>query len=146
MEHGIIPFEYLLKFVLIFIPIWWAWVGQSLYVNRFGKDCVAQRWFMIIQMLFIILMTASLSVNFDQYYVPFLIGYVGIRFLLLCNIYGLVKQENGSRKKVATYLGYFLLGIAVSLCSIFLVSWVRYLILYMGFLLIFLFLSWVEDT
>ncbi|HDR4901515.1 TPA: low temperature requirement protein A [Bacillus cereus] len=133
LEHGIIPFEYLLKFVLIFIPIWWAWVGQSLYVNRFGKDCVAQRWFMIIQMLFIILMTASLSVNFDQYYVPFLIGYVGIRFFTSIQYIWISKQENGSRKKVAKYLGYgFLMGIAVSLCSIFLVSWVRYLILYMG--------------
>lgn len=133
LEHGIIPIEYLLKFVLIFVPIWWAWVGQSLYVNRFGKDCVAQRWFMIIQMLFIILMTASLSVNFDQYYVPFLIGYVGIRFFTSMQYIWISKQENGSCKKAAEYLGYgFLIGIAVSLCSIFLDPWVRYLILYLG--------------
>lgn len=30
VEAGTIPLEYLSKFILIFVPIWWAWVGQSL--------------------------------------------------------------------------------------------------------------------
>ena len=45
VEDGQIHAEYLVKFVLIFIPIWWAWVGQTIFVNRFGKDLFHQRIF-----------------------------------------------------------------------------------------------------
>lgn len=38
VEDGHIHIEYLVKFVLIFIPIWWARVRQTIFVNRFGKD------------------------------------------------------------------------------------------------------------
>lgn len=38
VEDGYIHIEYLVKFVLIFIPIWWAVVRQTIFVNRFGKD------------------------------------------------------------------------------------------------------------
>ncbi|MDQ7862647.1 low temperature requirement protein A [Peribacillus frigoritolerans] len=41
VEDGYIHPEYLLKFVLIFIPIWWAWVGQTIFINRFGKGCIS---------------------------------------------------------------------------------------------------------
>ena len=37
VEQGYIHGEYLLKFVLIFIPIWWAWTGQTMFINRFGQ-------------------------------------------------------------------------------------------------------------
>lgn len=132
-EHGVIPVEYLLKFGLIFVPIWWAWVGQSLFINRFGKDCVTQRLFMIVQMVFIILMTASLSVNFDPYYIPFLIGYLGIRLLTSMQYLWISRWESGPRRRAAVYLGYgFFIGITVSLFSVFFVSWPRYLILYLG--------------
>src|SRR5699024_11326474 len=73
-EEGLIPLENLLKFVLIFIPIWWAWVGQSLFINRFGKDSVYQRLFMIILIAFVILLSDSLFVYVDRYYILFLIG------------------------------------------------------------------------
>ncbi|SHF02602.1 Low temperature requirement protein LtrA [Seinonella peptonophila] len=133
VNNEVIPFEYLLKFVLMFVPIWWAWVGQSLFMNRFGVDTAKQRLFMIIQMFFVLLMTASLHVDFDKYYLTFLIGYVGIRFLTSLQYFWIRHWEKGVRKQAATYLGYgFLIGIFISLCSLFFDSWMRYLILYAG--------------
>lgn len=38
VEDGHIHIKYLVKFVLIFIPIWWARVRQTIFINRFGKD------------------------------------------------------------------------------------------------------------
>ncbi len=33
-EHGVITFEYLMKFVLIFIPVWWhGWVRPYLSIG-----------------------------------------------------------------------------------------------------------------
>jgi low temperature requirement protein LtrA len=132
-HHGVIPFEYLFKFVLMFVPIWWAWVGHALFMNRFGEDTTKHRMFMIVQMFFVLLMTASLHVDFDEYYLTFLIGYVGIRFLTSLQYLSISYQESGARKQTAIYLGYgFIIGIVVSLCSLFFDSWMRYLILYLG--------------
>jgi low temperature requirement protein LtrA len=43
-----IPFDYLFKFVLMFIPIWWSWTGQTMFTNRFGQGLVHHRLFMMI--------------------------------------------------------------------------------------------------
>ncbi|KRE41824.1 low temperature requirement protein A [Paenibacillus sp. Soil522] len=133
VEHGSIPFEYLIKFVLIFVPIWWAWVGQSLFVNRFGQDTVSHRIFLILQLFFVLIMTASLSVNFDQYYVSFFIGYVGLRAMTAIQYLSVHKKEAAHRKITARYLGSrFWIGLVISSFSLFFDSWIRYAVLYAG--------------
>ncbi|WP_307468589.1 low temperature requirement protein A [Paenibacillus harenae] len=133
VEHDTIPTHYLLKFVLIIVPIWWAWVGQSLFVNRFGEDSVSHRIFLILQLFFSLIMTASLSVEFDEYYVPFLIGYVGLRAMTAIQYLAVSRREQNHRKVTARYLGSrFWIGLAISSLSIFFDSWVRYAVLYAG--------------
>jgi len=133
VKQGEIHPEYLLKFVLIFIPIWWSWVGQTMFINRFGQDFMHQRIFMILQMLFVLIMTSSLSVDFDQYYLPFLIGYIGLRALTAIQYLVVRSVEEGDTKKVAQYLGTrFWIGIIISFFSILFDSWIRYSVLYIG--------------
>jgi low temperature requirement protein LtrA len=133
VEKGGIHPEYFLKFVLIFIPIWWSWVGQTLFINRFGQDLLHQRIFTILQMLFVLIMTSSLSVDFNQYYLPFLIGYIGLRALTAIQYLVVRRLEEGDKKKVAQYLGTrFWIGIILSCFSILFDSWIRYSLLYAG--------------
>ncbi|WP_209860505.1 low temperature requirement protein A [Paenibacillus shirakamiensis] len=133
VESGTIPLEYLLKFILMFIPIWWAWVGQSLFVNRFGQDMFSHRIFIILQLLFVLIMTASLSVNFDAYYISFLIGYVGLRAVTAFQYLFISKIEKGNRQRTARYLGTrFWIGLVISALSLFFDAWVRYIVLYAG--------------
>jgi low temperature requirement protein LtrA len=133
VEDGYIHAEYLIKFGLIFIPIWWAWVGQTMFVNRFGQDLFHQRLFLVLQMFFVLVMTSSLSVDFDTYYLSFLIGYIGLRAITAIQYLVVRRLETGFRKEAAQYLGrYFWIGIIISLCSLFFDSWVRYVLLYFG--------------
>ena len=133
VDHGLIPIEYLTKFVLIFIPIWWAWAGQTLFMNRFGQDIVKHRIYLILQLFFVLIMTASLSVDFDQYYISFLAGYAGLRSMTAFQYLSVRHMEHGHRQATARYLGtYFWLGIAISCCSLFFDSWLRYTVLYAG--------------
>lgn len=132
-EHGTIPIEYLIKFVLIFIPIWWGWVGQTLFINRFGQDIFIHRIFIILQLLFVLIMTASLSPDFDQYYIPFFVGYIGSRALTAIQYLMVPKAKAAHQQLTASYLGtHFLIGILISACSLFFDSWLRYAILYLG--------------
>lgn len=133
VEEGHIHLEYLVKFVLIFIPIWWAWVGQTIFTNRFGKDLFHQRLFLILQMFFVLIMTSSLSVDFDPYYLSFLVGYIGLRAVTAVQYLVVQRVEAGARKEAALFLGrYFWIGISISLLSIFFDSWMRYAVLYLG--------------
>lgn len=133
VEDGVVHAEYIVKFILMFIPIWWAWTGQTMFVNRFGQDFLHQRIFMILQMMFVLIMTSSLSVDFDQYYLSFLIGYIGLRALTAIQYLVVQRLEKGDRKQAAYYFGVsFWIGIAISLSSIFFDSWIRYAVLYTG--------------
>ncbi|RNB90724.1 low temperature requirement protein A [Brevibacillus fluminis] len=133
VESGVVPIEYLTKFVLIFVPIWWAWVGQSLFVNRFGQDILSHRIFLIVQLFFVLIMTVSLSVHFDQYYAPFFIGYIGLRAMTAIQYLSVHKNEEADRKVTARYLGSrFWIGLLVSSLSLFFDSWIRYALLYAG--------------
>ncbi|MEK4663328.1 low temperature requirement protein A [Priestia sp. FSL H7-0729] len=132
-EHGVITFEYLMKFVLIFIPVWWAWVGQTLFINRYGQDILIHRIFLILQLLSVMVMTASLSTHFDQYYLSFFIGYIGSRAFTAIQYLTVHKSKSEHQQKAAKYLGIcFLIGILISSGSLFFDSWLRYLILYAG--------------
>lgn len=133
VEDGVIPLDYLLKFILIFIPVWWAWVGQTLFVNRFGQDVFMHRVLIILQLLFVLIMTASLSTDFDRYYVPFFVGYIGSRALTAVQYLLMHRTKSGHQQTTASYLGkHFVFGILVSSGSLFFDSWIRYAILYLG--------------
>jgi low temperature requirement protein LtrA len=133
VENGHLQFEYLFKFVLMFVPVWWSWVGQTMFINRFGQDLLHQRIYMIVQMISVLIMTSSLSANFDPYYHTFLIGYISLRTLTALQYLVVIKRETGARRSVAHYLGTrFWIGIILSASSIFFDSWVRYLVLYIG--------------
>ncbi|WP_142283067.1 low temperature requirement protein A [Gottfriedia solisilvae] len=135
VENGLVHPEYLFKFVLMFIPIWWSWTGQTMFTNRFGKDHINQQVFMVLQMFFVLILVSSLSVDFDQYYFSFLIGYIGIRAITAIQYLRVLKLENGHRKQVAMYLGTrFWIGIFISFLSLFFDSWMRYAVLYAGIL------------
>ncbi|WP_310178624.1 low temperature requirement protein A [Neobacillus niacini] len=133
VEKGYIHPDYLLKFVLMFIPIWWSWTGHTMFINRFGQDYLHQRIFIILQMVFVLVMTSSLSVDFDPYYLPFLIGYIGVRALTAFQYFVVQYFEEGDRKTAALFLGTcFAIGVLISFLSIFFDSWIRYAVLYAG--------------
>ncbi|MGB3693369.1 MAG: low temperature requirement protein A [Spirulinaceae cyanobacterium] len=47
------------EFVVLFIPVWWAWIGTTFYANRFDSDNIVRRLLIGIQMLAM----AALAVN-----------------------------------------------------------------------------------
>ncbi|KOP25178.1 low temperature requirement protein A [Hapalosiphon sp. MRB220] len=48
-----------LGFVFLFIPVWWSWIGNTMYANRFDSDDIGRRFLVALQML----AAAALAVN-----------------------------------------------------------------------------------
>ncbi|WP_430533938.1 low temperature requirement protein A [Listeria rocourtiae] len=42
IEDGVVHGTIFWKFVLMFVPLWWAWGGQTLFINRYGNDLLPQ--------------------------------------------------------------------------------------------------------
>ncbi|WNQ11428.1 low temperature requirement protein A [Paenibacillus aurantius] len=132
-HDGHIPTDALLKFPLIFVPLWWAWTGFTLYVNRFGEDSPAQRIVYFIQMLFVIIMAANINVDFEAYYLFFMIGYVGIRLSTVYMYARVWNRHRGLPRQVASYLCLsFLIGSAISFSSVLFPGVAKFYVLYLG--------------
>jgi len=121
-----------LKYVLIMIPLWWAWTGSTLYSSRFDCDDVLQRILSFAQMFCVVILAVNINTDFDTYYFGFLMGYVAIRFFTVL-MYARASFNYPEKKHVSNYLAVaFSIGILISLCSLFFDGLLRYIILYTG--------------
>jgi len=48
-----------LGFVVLFIPLWWSWIGTTFYSNRFDNDDMGHRLLVLLQMM----TAAALAIN-----------------------------------------------------------------------------------
>ncbi|MBV8719545.1 MAG: low temperature requirement protein A [Chloroflexi bacterium] len=73
-----------LKFIGLFVPVWWAWVIYVTYADRFDTDDVVYRLTVMLGMLAIVAMAVSLpNALSDSQAAPFAIAYVIVRLIPL---------------------------------------------------------------
>lgn len=73
-----------LSYAVLFIPVWWAWVGAVYYATRFGSDDLIDRLSVFLQ----IAVATALAVTVDTAYsrdggIGFPLAYASIRFILV---------------------------------------------------------------
>ncbi|PZG33378.1 low temperature requirement protein A [Listeria ivanovii] len=124
---------YFVEYLLMVIPMFWCWVGQTMFVNRFGGEKKNLELYMIPQMFFAILLTASFHSAFSDAYHTFLIGYLGIRFIIIIQYFTMSRSLVNAPRKVALLLGnIFLLGSLTTGVSFFFDGTLRYFFVYLG--------------
>lgn len=57
--HDDVTFSGFFGFVVLFVPVWWSWIGSTMYANRFDSDDVGHRLLTGLQML----AAAALAIN-----------------------------------------------------------------------------------
>lgn len=57
--HDDVSLSGILGFVVLFIPVWWSWIGTTLYANRFDSNDIGRRLFTGLHML----TAAAMAVN-----------------------------------------------------------------------------------
>lgn len=73
----------LLQFVIIFVPIWWAWTGITFYMNRFVVDDAWHRGLIFVQMCAIAWLGVSVEGAFGDLAAQFALTYASIRLVLI---------------------------------------------------------------
>jgi len=87
LSLDISPFG-VLSFILLCIPVWWAWVGQSFYATRFDTDDLGHRLFIIAQMFAVAAMAVNVRAGLSSGSAGFALSYAALRFLLVGEYYG----------------------------------------------------------
>lgn len=114
------------------IPIWSAWVGATLYANRFDCDDIWQRLMSFAQMFCVIILATNINTDFDNYYRGFLLSYVAIRLLTVA-MYLRASLHKPETRNVSNFLALaFGTGALISLSSLFFDGALRYIVLYAG--------------
>lgn len=123
----------LFKYLLMVVPMWWAWSGQTMFLNRFGEK-QNNEIPMIMQIFFVIVMVASFNLDFDKTYLSFIIGYTGIRLITIIQylVYYYKTKEECDKKIAKVLAGGMSFSLLLSVSSLFFDESIRYIILYSG--------------
>jgi len=70
-------------FALLFVPIWWSWIGTTYYNNRFDSDDVEQRFFVFLQIFTVSLMAIFTYDALGETSAAFALAYAANRFVLM---------------------------------------------------------------
>jgi low temperature requirement protein LtrA len=133
-HDGHIAPQQVLHFVLLFLPLWWIWVGHTIYANRFDTDSRRQRLSTLLIMFLLIVISARMSAGTqDRFgYALAVAGYCGAR-LIIAAMYFVSRRKHHDRGGFSTQVGtVFAVGAAISLSSILLAPPWSYGVFYAG--------------
>ncbi len=75
--HGV------LSFIILFIPVWWSWIGVTFYSTRFETDDLIHRLFMLLQITASAFMAVSVPDGLGKNSEWFALSYAVIRIILV---------------------------------------------------------------
>ncbi len=106
-------------FVLLFIPIWWAWTGHTMYANRFELDDSGHRVLTLTQVLGSLFIAVFIQEALLEESYLFACAYLFIRVVLLGMYLRIYIRHPESREIVNHFLIGFSIGATIWLISIF---------------------------
>jgi low temperature requirement protein LtrA len=94
----------LIRFAPLFMLIWWAWTGHTVFSTRFDSDDVIQRGLTLVQMFAVAAMAANAKDALDsRSSAGFAAAYAAVRFLLVAQ-YFRARHVPDARALTARYL------------------------------------------
>lgn len=136
LSHDLSPFG-ILRFVLLFIPVWWAWIGQAFYATRFDTDDLGHRLFIIAQMFAVAAMAVTIHEGFSQGSAGFALSYAAVRFILVGEYIGADVFVPAAHKFIRRFEIGFGIAATIWLISAFVAPPYRFVLWGLGMLIDF---------
>ena len=106
------------SFVLLFLPVWWAWVGQTFYLTRFDSDDLVHQALTAIKMFFVVCMSFSIPQALGAQSHVFVLSYAAIRTLLVVDYLRVSRHVPQARVLAQRYAAGFGLAVMIWLASL----------------------------
>ena len=95
----------LVRFAILFVLIWWAWIGHAVFSTRFDTDDAVQRVLTLLQMFGVAVMAANASEALgSRSSAGFAAAYAVLRLVLVCQ-YLRARAIPGARGLAGWYAG-----------------------------------------
>ena len=107
------------SYVLLFIPIWWSWVGATFYATRFDTDDLGHRLLTLLQMVAIAVLAVNVHDGLGESSVGFALSYVAVRVILIFQYISAGYFVPAARGLVKWYATGFSIAALIWLVSIF---------------------------
>lgn len=109
----------ILRFAGLFVPVWWAWVGHTIYAARFDTDDLVHRLATAAMMLAAAAMAVQIPTAVGNGSAGFAAAYVGARVILVLLYLGARFSVPEARGVTSLYIMGFSLGAGLWAASIF---------------------------
>lgn len=107
----------LFHFAALFVPVWWAWIGNTFYLTRFEADDMTDRLLTLGQMMFVASLAIHIPLGLGGHSVGFALSYVGVRALLIAQYQRAGKHLPKARPLTFRYVTGFTIAAALWLLS-----------------------------
>jgi low temperature requirement protein LtrA len=103
---------------LVFVPMWWAWVGQAFYLTRFDSDDLAHRLFALLNIGLIVVMAVNVPAAVEGIPTGFVLCYAAVRGVLIWQYLSAGHHLPQARPLTTRYAIGFALAVAIWLASL----------------------------
>ncbi|OWY66639.1 low temperature requirement protein A [cyanobacterium TDX16] len=113
-----------IRFIALFIPVWWSWIGTTLYANRFDTDDIGHRLLTGVQILAIAALAVNIHYGLGKTSVGFALAYAASRFVLVVEYARAAKHIPVARPLASYYAKGFAIAAGLWFISAFIpVPW-----------------------
>ena len=120
------------KFVALFIPVFWAWIGVTFYATRFGTDDMIHRFLMLLQIGVFAFMAVNITDGLGSNSGWFALSYAASRAILIIEYQRAGRHVPAARKLTARYSIGFSISTAIWLASVFVPPPLRFILWIIG--------------
>ncbi|MEP6900552.1 MAG: low temperature requirement protein A [Actinomycetota bacterium] len=111
--NGHSDFGGMVKYIALFVPVWWSWVGYTFYADRFETEETTYRILMFAGMLAVTGLSLTLGTSFSASGdTAFIICYVLVRVVLIT----LYTRSAYYIPLARTFCLQFIIGLGISVC------------------------------
>ncbi|MQA86346.1 MAG: hypothetical protein GEV03_17345 [Streptosporangiales bacterium] len=89
-------------FVLLLVPVWWAWSNYAIYCDRFERDDVRHRLGMLAAMGAMAAVAVNIPGTFEGGSTPFVISYIAVRLPIIA-LWNHARRRVTRVRPLATY-------------------------------------------
>ncbi|WP_430817257.1 low temperature requirement protein A [Carboxylicivirga sp. RSCT41] len=134
-HHGHLDWNYIIKFPLVFIPVWWLWANHTVYSNLYDTDSRNHRIVTLVIMLLMVGLSVFIDVDFDRIFYGFITVYSLIR-LIIAVLYMMSQKKHENDDRHAKMLGLvYLINTILGFSAVFIDHDIRYGIVYLSIFL-----------
>ena len=108
-----------LRFLLLFVPVWWAWTGYTMYADRFDTDDVGFRAMMLAGMLAVAALAVGIPEAFGGGSGAFAASYIAVRAVLILLYARAWRHVPAARALCAVTVSAFVAGTTLWAISLF---------------------------